>query len=48
MGIYLSSVLRSLTVSYSSDTITNFSVLGAICRLVTVDYAYLNGQGQTD
>lgn len=39
----LSSVLRTLTASYSSDTITALSVLGMICSFATADYTYLNG-----
>jgi len=40
----LSSLLRSLTASYSSDTVSNLVALGLIVHLLACDYDYANGK----
>lgn len=40
---FLSSVLRSLTASYSSDTVMALAVGGMILHLLSCDYAFANG-----
>lgn len=39
----VSSVLRTLTASYSSDTVTALAITGMIAHVFTVDYDYANG-----
>jgi len=40
---FLSSVLRTLTASYSSDTVTALAVGGMILHVISADYNYANG-----
>jgi len=40
---FLSSVLSTLTASYSSDTVTALAVGGVIFHILTCDYRYANG-----
>mmetsp|Transcript_28032 Transcript_28032/g.42958 ORF Transcript_28032/g.42958 Transcript_28032/m.42958 type:complete len:363 (-) Transcript_28032:145-1233(-) len=40
---FLSSVLRTLTASYSSDTVTALAIGGMCLHVMTVDYNYANG-----
>lgn len=40
---FVSSVLRTLTASYSSDTVTALAITGMITHVITVDYDYANG-----
>lgn len=40
---FLSSVLRTLTASYSSDTVTALAVSGMILHVFSADYNYANG-----
>jgi len=40
---FLSSVLRTLTASYSSDTVTALGIGGMICSVASADYDYANG-----
>lgn len=40
---FLSSVLRTLTASYSSDTVTALAVTGMVTHVITADYNYGNG-----
>lgn len=40
----LSSLLRSLTASYSSDTVSNLVAMGLIVHLLACDYDYANGK----
>jgi hypothetical protein len=42
---FLASVLRSLTASYSSDTVQRLALAGMVLHLVTCDYNYANGWG---
>jgi len=39
----LSALIRTLTASYSSDTVTNLALTGVIVHIVTCDYVYANG-----
>jgi hypothetical protein len=43
---FLSSVLRTLTASYSSDTVTALAVAGMILHVVSADYNYANGHSE--
>lgn len=40
---FLSSVLRTLTASYSSDTVTALAIIGMVTHVITADYNYANG-----
>ena len=40
---FLSSVLRTLTASYSSDTVTALAIGGMVLHVVSADYNYANG-----
>jgi phosphatidylinositol glycan class C protein len=40
----VSSVLRTLTASYSSDTVYALSIAGMVVHLLACDYRYANGQ----
>lgn len=41
---FLSSVLRSLTASYSSDTVVALAVGGMVLHLLSCDYGFANGE----
>jgi Phosphatidylinositol N-acetylglucosaminyltransferase len=41
---FMSSLLRSLTASYSSDTVQSLVVAGVLLHLLACDYSYANGQ----
>jgi Phosphatidylinositol N-acetylglucosaminyltransferase. len=43
---FLSSVLRTLTASYSSDTVAALAIGGMVCSVATADYNYANGLSQ--
>ena len=46
MGIllrFLAPVLRTLTASYSSDTVHNLAVISFLLHFITCDYSYANG-----
>jgi hypothetical protein len=45
---FLSAVLKTLTASYSSDTVYSLSVVSLFLHLLTCDYAYANGYGGDD
>ncbi len=40
---FLSSVLRTLTASYSSDTVTALAIAGMVLHVLSADYNYANG-----
>jgi phosphatidylinositol glycan class C protein len=42
----LSSVLRTLTASYSSDTVYALAISGMLVHLLACDYSYANGHGR--
>jgi phosphatidylinositol glycan class C protein len=41
---FVASVLRSLTASYSSDTVQALAVAGMIVHVLACDYSYANGK----
>lgn len=41
---FMSSLLRSLTASYSSDTVQTLVIAGVLLHLFACDYSYANGQ----
>lgn len=43
---FFSSVLRTLTASYSSDTVAALAIVGMVCSVATADYNYANGVSQ--
>jgi hypothetical protein len=45
---FLSAVLKTLTASYSSDTVYALSTMSLFLHLLTCDYDYANGQNEND
>jgi hypothetical protein len=44
---FLASVLRTLTASYSSDTVQSLALAGMTLHVLACDYTYANGVGKT-